>query len=281
MTKAPQFKLALAPRPSPHMLETKPRYDVLVNGVKHDELYFNMTGYRGGLPDIRGYKLDIGEASISAYRREVATLNREAHALLAQALSDPKVVLSTYGATERDKVLICVGTPPLDEGDDPLEMRSVFRRDWEAARIFFGHDRIPSSFLLEADIADMEVEEVEGLEFDEGDKVLAALDTEDHSFVCLAVGQLPSAGPKRPMSVLDPSQVEANTSNFVWLTRMAWRQLVARAGRELVDAKDLPLVAQRTLSPGTRPMLTSTPRNEWALEKMSRSSAPEPTCPTF
>jgi hypothetical protein len=58
--------------------ETTPRYDVLVNNIKVDQLYFNTRGYIGYLPTPDGKKLDIGERSISAFRREVAKINREA-----------------------------------------------------------------------------------------------------------------------------------------------------------------------------------------------------------
>jgi hypothetical protein len=57
--------------------ETTPRYDVMLHGQKVDQLYFNMKGYVGYLPTPDGAKLDIGEKSISVFRREVAALNRE------------------------------------------------------------------------------------------------------------------------------------------------------------------------------------------------------------
>lgn len=60
-----------------HMLERTPRYDVLVDGKLHDQLYFNTRGYVGTLPLPDGSKLDIGECSITEYRKEVAKLNRE------------------------------------------------------------------------------------------------------------------------------------------------------------------------------------------------------------
>ena len=61
-----------------------PMYHVILNGEKHGELYFNMTGYTGCyLPtppsedrDKPG-NLDIGERGITAYKNEIARLNRE------------------------------------------------------------------------------------------------------------------------------------------------------------------------------------------------------------
>lgn len=64
------------------IFETTPRYIVMFRGSKFSELYFNMTGYTGCLPypgSVPGTPVPshIGEKSISAYRREVACLNRE------------------------------------------------------------------------------------------------------------------------------------------------------------------------------------------------------------
>jgi len=67
------------------MLETKMRYDVVLNGQVVGDLYFNMTGYVGYLPTPEGRKLDIGERGISAFRREIAALNREARKPALQA----------------------------------------------------------------------------------------------------------------------------------------------------------------------------------------------------
>jgi hypothetical protein len=58
--------------------ETHPRFDVLLHSQKVGQLYFNMTGYTGAyLPTPSGAGLDVGERSISAYRKAVAQLNRE------------------------------------------------------------------------------------------------------------------------------------------------------------------------------------------------------------
>jgi hypothetical protein len=65
------------------ILEKTPRYIVIFRGHKFGELYFNMTGFTGSylpfpvsLPD-KPAALDIGEKPISAYRKEIARLNRE------------------------------------------------------------------------------------------------------------------------------------------------------------------------------------------------------------
>jgi hypothetical protein len=57
--------------------ETTPRYDVMLNGVKFDQLYFNCRGYVGRLPFPGGGSLWVGECSLTSIRKEVSKLNRE------------------------------------------------------------------------------------------------------------------------------------------------------------------------------------------------------------
>lgn len=57
--------------------ETTPRYDVELDGKIVGQLYFNLRGYVGGLPQPDGVNLYIGECGITEYKREVAKLNRE------------------------------------------------------------------------------------------------------------------------------------------------------------------------------------------------------------
>jgi hypothetical protein len=63
------------------MLETKMRYVVMLDGKEFSELYWNTRGYQGYLPSPRPDgtfgNLNIGEVGISAYRREIAAINRE------------------------------------------------------------------------------------------------------------------------------------------------------------------------------------------------------------
>lgn len=71
---------AITLKEAPHRqgrYESEMRYEVFLHGEFFDELYFNLRGYVGYLPTPDGRKLDIGEKSISAYRKEIATLNRE------------------------------------------------------------------------------------------------------------------------------------------------------------------------------------------------------------
>lgn len=77
MTTLHRITLHEAPRRR-SMLETKMRYDVLLNGERVGELCYNMRGYIGYLPLPGGTKLDIGERPISAFKREIFRINREA-----------------------------------------------------------------------------------------------------------------------------------------------------------------------------------------------------------
>lgn len=65
------------------MMEREDRYDVMLNGVLFFQLYYNMRGYVGYLPSppsdggVKPGNLTIGERGISAYKAEVAKLNKE------------------------------------------------------------------------------------------------------------------------------------------------------------------------------------------------------------
>ncbi len=65
------------------ILEKTPRYAVMFRGRKFGELYFNMTGYTGSYLPSPGSNPDapaslyVGERAISAYRKEIARLNRQ------------------------------------------------------------------------------------------------------------------------------------------------------------------------------------------------------------
>lgn len=70
------------------MLETKMRYDVLLNGAFHSELYFNTKGYVGSLPMPNGKNLSIGETSIAQYKKEISRINKDAKAGIMESAWD-------------------------------------------------------------------------------------------------------------------------------------------------------------------------------------------------
>lgn len=72
----PAIKL-IETRQGCEMLESTPRYNVMLKGVKVDQLFYNMRGYVGNLPTPDGSSLYVPESGIARFRREVAKLNRE------------------------------------------------------------------------------------------------------------------------------------------------------------------------------------------------------------
>ncbi len=71
------YRLALRARPTAP-LQRHPDYTLLLNGDVVGEVYFNMTGYVGTLPQPDGTGFTPGETGIPAYRTEIARINREA-----------------------------------------------------------------------------------------------------------------------------------------------------------------------------------------------------------
>jgi len=99
--RRPVFKISLSERPGRHILERHPRYAVLVNGEERGELYYNMRGYQGYLPTVQGSKMDIGERGISAFRKEIRILNREAADAIERGAADPRRVVLTRPTEDR------------------------------------------------------------------------------------------------------------------------------------------------------------------------------------
>jgi len=60
------------------MCERTSRYNVLLNGQKVGQLYYNMTGYCGALPLPDGKNVSIGERGVAAFKKEAARINRMA-----------------------------------------------------------------------------------------------------------------------------------------------------------------------------------------------------------
>jgi hypothetical protein len=68
--------VSLKESPKRALLETTKRYDIFVNDEPFGELYFNIKGYVGSLPLPGGTSLDIGEKGLSAFKKEVAQINK-------------------------------------------------------------------------------------------------------------------------------------------------------------------------------------------------------------
>lgn len=148
----PRFRISLEERKSPHVLERHPRYAVLVNGEQRGELYYNMRGYQGYLPTVHGSKMDIGERGISAFRKEVRVLNREAEDAIAHGASDPRRVVLTR-PTEDRRVVFALSRHA-ETGEEGLHLLSrtellqaerLFGRADVGVRFFSLHGLDPAS----------------------------------------------------------------------------------------------------------------------------------------
>jgi hypothetical protein len=90
-TKAKPYKLELQKTTQGcAMFESQPRYDIILNGEKVGQLYYNLRGYVGTLPTPDGMQLTIGEQPITTYKREVAALNREEPQLRREWSDNPQ-----------------------------------------------------------------------------------------------------------------------------------------------------------------------------------------------
>jgi len=143
--RRPAFRITLAERPGRQLLERQPRYAVLVNGVQQGELYYNMRGYQGYLPTVHGSKLDIGERGITAFRREVTLLNREAEQAIERGASDARRIALT-APTEDGGVIFALSRDVLSGTD---EVHLISRREFLQAKRIFGSDDIGIGFFHE------------------------------------------------------------------------------------------------------------------------------------
>ena len=78
----PKARITLEERPRRMaMLENKMRYAVMLDGKEFSELYWNIRGYRGSIPYLRGDgsigRFDPGEVSLAMFKRQIAQSNKE------------------------------------------------------------------------------------------------------------------------------------------------------------------------------------------------------------
>ncbi len=248
MSDFPKFHVSLKEVESPHPLETKPRYDILVNGVKRDFIYFNTRGYRGAIPMLGGACLDPGTGGIRRFRNAVREVNAHAKEFLAAARLDPAVVSNVQETTNRDYVLATLQHKETGETLDSVQVR---RDSWEYARILFADEPVSAYFLEKSEQITVEPVKpwIGGLRPE--DKVIGRMDTNSMNFVMLVTGQPPEN--KRGLLSISPSEMEANANGVAFITSRAWRELSARSGRGLIDVSDLPLIDGGTLAVEAQP----------------------------
>lgn len=139
-----KHQITLREKPGRHMLERQPRYDVLLNGEPVSELYYNMRGYRGALPTVRGGWMDIGERGISAWRKEAAWQNKHAKALLAKVAKSTRRIRTSL-PTEDQRVVFAVSFEA-GKGSAKAEPHLLWRREFLHGRAVFGDDLAPEFF---------------------------------------------------------------------------------------------------------------------------------------
>ena len=209
--RRPAFKITLEERKSPHLLERHPRYAVLVNGAQQGELYFNMRGYQGYLPTVHGSKLDIGERGITAFRREVTLLNREAERAIERGASDARRIVLTRPTTD-GSVVFALSRDALTETD---ATHLISRRELIQARRLFGSDDLGAGFFRPLDL---DTEPV--VLFEPGDEALAA------------------GLPQIRSRIMDPVEAEAHEREIERVIRTADPEVLLVVSRRTRDGAD-------------------------------------------
>lgn len=163
----PTFRVTLKEKPSRHIFERTPRYAVLVNGRPKGQLHYNMHGYQGCLPTVHGWDADIGERGITAFRKEVARINREAEEAIERGASDARRIVLTR-PTEDPHTVFALSRDLLTEIDRP---HMLSRREFLQARRLFGSEDVGVGFFRESEL-DPDTAPV--TLFEEEDRALAA-----------------------------------------------------------------------------------------------------------
>lgn len=142
----PQHIITIRPTSGSSRGSDKPLHDVLVNGIKQGELYYNLRGYRGTLPMVGGSQMDIGEAGITAWKREARVLNREAAIQVQDGAEGPRRIRLTRPTSDNRKVL-AISTCP----GEPDQAHLLSRRELMHGRALLGRDDIGIGFLTETE----------------------------------------------------------------------------------------------------------------------------------
>ncbi|MCW3782990.1 hypothetical protein [Defluviimonas salinarum] len=149
--RKPVHKITLVEKPGRHLMERTPRYDVMLNGARWGELYFNMTGYVGHLPTVQGGRMDIGERPISAFRKEAATLNREAERTIEVADADSRRIAITRPSCD-NRMIFAIS---MIDGEHP-RAHLLNRREYDHAMALFGGADVGLGFFQEHPFPDGE-----------------------------------------------------------------------------------------------------------------------------
>jgi hypothetical protein len=272
MSKFPEFKVTLKEVKSPHFMETKPRYDILVNGVKRDFIYFNMTGYRGAIPMLGGGVFDPGEGGISRFRKAVREANREAAEILDAARQDQAVCV---GVRQTEDPMTLLAYMEDKNTGESLPNTCVRRDAWEYAKIIFKDAPIPQSFLAKSEMREVSELDADTRGINPGDKVLHQCMTSSINLVMLMTGPAPDN--KKTMRSIKPEEVEQFASGVVFMSHKAWQELKMQAGASLIDVSDLPLIDGGTLPVEHQPDPLTYGSDDWIKDWFALRNAPENT----
>jgi hypothetical protein len=205
------FKLTIEESKSRHIMEREKRYDVKVNGTKVDELYYNMTGYRGALMTVHGARMDIGEKGISAWKKEAAALNREARELIA-SFDDPRRLVASHLTSDGDVRKLTFAMP-----DDLADSKTIYVRnkDFMAGIELFGVDDLDIGYFDPVDpVPDLKQGELlrRGEFWGNQRMVLGIFATSDPNWAALAIGDVPTITGK----ITSPNKLEENNLPSNW-----------------------------------------------------------------
>lgn len=278
------FKLSLREKKSPHFMETKPRYDVLVNDKVVDELYFNMTGYRGCLMNIDGHRVALRESGISTFKREVGAINREAkirlernscgdHHLTKWARTvNSDVMHLTFLASGQDfqpEITMFVDTQQFKASTelmDPSDVTPLFFEEVVAVPLMTAGDMSGCGF---------------GYGSDDERYTLAIFDTSDLDWLAVASGSIkphlhdvimhsdaPVQTSIKVLSENTPEQWADGVAHLAFISRATMENLIAVHGSDFMPVRRLPgsgtfsekpdVFAPIIASSGDRPMILLT-----------------------
>ncbi|MBT28962.1 MAG: hypothetical protein CMO01_04800 [Thalassobius sp.] len=238
-----------------------------------------MQGYRGALMDVHGNRISLGEKGISAWKREVAAINREAREVLAANAGDARR-LTDWRHTETGEVMHLVFSDP-DGGSETREFQveeSTFRAGME----LLGREHLGPGFFVGEAIEELCFFETPTpgdlpggpLSWAEERFVLDVLETSDPETVAIVTGYLPEAA--RPVitsapaarDIADLARDVENSCGLSWadqaediafLPAQMVSDIAACNGRTFMPAAHLPGTGLVSVTAKVfEPMITST-----------------------
>lgn len=139
MTK-PEFRITFNKRRSRDFMDPHPDYAICVNGEQAGQLNYNISGYVGRIPTIRGGWAEIQESHIGAWNALKHRLNEEAARAISASADDPDKVVYAHHTWDKRVMRVFNGR---DE-------RFVLREELMMAEKVFGRGDVPWGFCRDA-----------------------------------------------------------------------------------------------------------------------------------